>query len=53
LGRYETYFYNGVDYECEVTLYAPEFEKANPKDIIFLKEDGTCEVISADEYFMW
>ena len=46
-------FDNGVDYECEVTLYALEFDEAFVNDIIFLKQDGTCEVISTEDYFMW
>lgn len=46
-------FDNGDDYECEVTLYAPKFGEPNPKDIIFLNKDGTCDVVSTEEYFMW
>jgi len=46
-------FDNGDDYECEVTLYAPKFGEPNPKDIIFLNKDGTCEVVSTEEYFAW
>ena len=46
-------FDNGVDYECEVTLYAPIIGESNPQDIIFLKKDGTCDVISTDKYFAW
>lgn len=46
-------FDNGVDYECEITLYAPKFGESNPQDIIFLKKDGSCDVISTKEYFMW
>lgn len=44
-------FDNGVDYECEVILYAPKIGESNPQDIIFLKKDGTCDVISTEEYF--
>ena len=28
-------FDNDVDYECEVTLYAPKIGEANPQDIVF------------------
>jgi len=34
-------------------LYAPKFGEPNPKDIIFLNKDGTCEVVSTEEYFAW
>lgn len=46
-------FNNGVDYECEVTLYVPVMGEPMNNDIIFLNKDGTCEVISESEYFRW
>ncbi|MGN0513617.1 MAG: PASTA domain-containing protein [Lachnospiraceae bacterium] len=45
-------FGNGNDYECEVTLRELEVGFSMNSDIIFLNEDGTCEVISQSEYFM-
>lgn len=46
-------FGNGKEYECEVTLYTPKLGEANPKSIIFVKKNGTCNVVSTDKYFMW
>lgn len=46
-------FGNGKEYECEVTLYTPKEGEANPKSIIFVKKNGTCNVVSTDKYFMW
>lgn len=46
-------FNNGVDYECEVTLYAPRIGEVNPKDIIFINKDGSVKVIANSEYFRW
>lgn len=43
---------NGVDYECEITLFVPVIGEASNSDIIFLNKDGTCKVISNEEYFM-
>ncbi len=51
--RIKNPFDNEVNYECEVTLYALEFGEAFVSDIIFLNQDGTCDVISTEEYFMW
>lgn len=45
-------FDNGMDYECEITLYVPVMGEASNNDIIFLNKDGTCKVISNAEYFM-
>lgn len=44
-------FGNGMDYECEVTLYAPKIGEVNPKDIIFLNSDGSCNVVNSVDYF--
>ena len=46
-------FENGNEYECELTLHVPEIGEANPKSIIFVKKNGSCNVVSTDEYFMW
>ena len=46
-------FGNGNEYECELTLYVPKIGEANPKSIIFVKKNGSCNVVSTDEYFMW
>lgn len=46
-------FENGNEYECELTLHVPEIGEANPKSIIFVKKNGSCNVSSTDEYFMW
>lgn len=46
-------FGDGVDYECELTLYAPAIGEANNQSIIFLKRDGSCEAIGTAEYFSW
>ena len=46
-------FNNNHDYECEVTLRKPVADEGINSDIVFLKEDGTCEVISESDYFFW
>lgn len=46
-------FGNGKDYECEVELRAAVVGEPVDSDIIFLNEDGSCEVIRESKYFMW
>lgn len=46
-------FKNNHDYECEVTLRKPMLNEAINSDIVFLRKDGTCEVISESDYFFW
>ena len=46
-------FENGNEYECELTLHVPKIGEANPQNIIFVKKNGSCNVVSTDEYFMW
>lgn len=46
-------FGNKTDYECELTLYAPRIGEFLVQSIIFVKRDGTCNVVRTDEYFKW
>ncbi len=46
-------FENGVDYECEVTLRAPRIGTFDDNDIVFLKSDGTCDVIKESIYYKY
>lgn len=46
-------FGNGMEYECELMLYALKIGEFNPQNIIFIKKNGNCDVVRTDEYFMW
>lgn len=42
----------GNERECELTLCVFQIGKTNAKSIILVK-NGSCNVVSTDEYFMW
>lgn len=44
-------FGNGVDYMCDVTLRYPQIGMSMYEDIIILNMDGSCKVMSEEEYF--
>lgn len=42
---------NGTDYECEVKLRYPQIGETRRADVVILNKDGTCTVMSEEEYF--